>query len=253
MIETAFAKLNLALHVRKRRDDGYHEIETVFAFCAHGDTVSAEPAAATTLTIEGPFAEGLSTTDNLVVRAANALGVTARLHLTKRLPVASGIGGGSADAAAVLRMLDPERSDVLTVARALGADVPACFASNTVRATGIGDSFFLEPPVTGTPVLLANPRTALSTAAVFGAWGGIDRGPLGRWQDGRNDLEAPARTLVPVMGEVLDWLSAQPGVTTSRMSGSGATCFALFDTTAARDAAAGAVPRAWWHMASTLR
>lgn len=254
--ETAYAKINLALHVRRRREDGYHDIETVFAFCDHGDVLSAEAADATTLTIVGPFAEGLATTDNLVVKAAQAVGLTARFHLTKNLPIASGIGGGSADAAAALRALaalyGAPMSDLPTQ-RALGADVPACVLGHTARGDGVGDTLTSVSGLSGTPVLLVNPRVPLATAAVFGGWDGVDRGPLDDWRDGRNDLEAPARALVPAIGTVLDWLTAQRGVTTARMSGSGATCFALFDTIAARDAAAASVPPAWWHMASALR
>ena len=254
--ETAYAKINLALHVRRRRDDGYHDIETVFAFCDHGDVLSAEAADATTLTIVGPFAEGLSTNDNLVVKAAHAVGLTARFHLTKNLPVASGIGGGSADAAAALRALSAlygAPMPDLPTQRALGADVPVCVHSHTARGDGVGDTLTSVSGLSGTPVLLVNPRVPLATAAVFGGWDGVDRGPLDDWRDGRNDLEAPARALVPAIGTVLDWLTAQRGVTTARMSGSGATCFALFDTIAARDAAAASVPPAWWHMASALR
>jgi 4-diphosphocytidyl-2-C-methyl-D-erythritol kinase len=248
--ETAYAKLNLALHVRRRRPDGYHEIETVFAFCEHGDVITAAPAEALTLTIDGPFAGGLSTEDNLVLEAARAIHVTAALHLTKNLPVASGIGGGSADAAAVMRMLGSKDS---AVAVRLGADVPACLYSQTMRGSGKGEDLTGLPSLAGTPVLLINPRVPLSTAAVFKAWDGQDRGPLEDWQEGRNDLEAPARALVPQISAVLDWLTDQRGATLVRMSGSGATCFALFDTMASRDAAAAAVLPEWWHMASVLR
>ena len=250
---TAYAKLNLALHVRRRRDDGYHELETVFAFCDDGDTVSAEVADATTLTIDGPFAEGLSTTDNLVLAAAQAAGFVAALHLTKNLPVASGIGGGSADAAATLRLAG--RPD-LALARRLGADVPACVASVTARAEGVGDVFSPVTSVAGMPVLLANPRIALSTGSVFAAWDGVDRGPLGDWSNGRNDLEAPASMLVPAIAGLIAWLAARPGATFARMSGSGATCFALFVDTASRDDAVAAAVRdlpEYWTLASRLR
>ena len=141
--ETAYAKVNLALHVRRRRDDGYHVLETVFAFCEDGDVVTAEMADTLTLAIDGPFAAGLSTTDNLILRAASAIGVTARLHLTKNLPVASGIGGGSADAAATLRILarlSGKPLPSLDVQRALGADVPACVLSQTMRGDGVGEA-----------------------------------------------------------------------------------------------------------------
>jgi 4-diphosphocytidyl-2-C-methyl-D-erythritol kinase len=263
--ETAFAKLNLALHVRGRRADGRHDIETLFAFCEDGDSVSAEPAENLSLSIAGPFASGLPADGNLILRAARALqeraGVNggARLHLDKRLPVASGIGGGSADAAAALRLLtkrwDVDPDYARAVAPAIGSDVPACLLSRTSRGSGAGDE--LEevdlPDLSGQPVLLVNPRVALATANVFANWNGVDAGPLGDWRDGRNDLEAPARALVPQIGMVLSWLETQPGADVVRMSGSGATCFALFDDEEARGRAATAVPREWWHLATRLR
>ena len=260
--ETAYAKINLALHVRRRRDDGYHDLETVFAFCADGDVVRAEDADALSLTIDGPFAEGLSTTDNLVLRAAELLGEGrgAAIRLTKNLPVAAGVGGGSADAAAILRLLSRMwgiETDLHAIAARLGADVPSCIASTTARGEGRGDSLrTTDANVAGMPVLLVNPRLPLSTAAVFKAWDGVDRGALSDWRAGRNDLEAPARTLVPVIGDVLDWLNRQSGVTCARMSGSGATCFALFGDRELCDRAAFAASRdrpGWWHKMSVLR
>lgn len=259
LTETAYAKINLALHVRRRRPDGYHDLETVFAFCEDGDSLTAEKADATTLTIDGPFAAGLSTTDNLVVRAASAMRLPVRLHLTKNLPVASGIGGGSADAAAALRLIARLYGvplPALDVQQRLGADVPACVLSGTRRGEGIGEHLVETAPVTGRPVLLVNPGTPLSTAAVFGAWDGIDHGVLCDWQTGRNDLEAPARSLVPEIGTVLDWLSRRHDVIVARMSGSGATCFAIFVSDAARSRAAEETRRdhpEWWIMESVLR
>lgn len=266
MREIAYAKINLALHVRRRRADGYHDIETVFAFCEDGDVLEAEPADRLSLSVEGPFAAGLQGDDNLVLRAARALGVVAALRLAKNLPVAAGLGGGSADAAAALRLfashdVDPGfcRSDdigdgeSLRLAELLGADVPACLASMTARGEGTGTDLTPVAAVTGMPVLLVNPRLPLSTAAVFEAWDGVDRGPLGDWREGRNDLEAPAKSLLPVIGDVLAWLRDRPGANCVRMSGSGATCFALFDDVSCRDTAAKAVPAQWWHMASRLR
>lgn len=259
LTETAYAKINLALHVRRRRPDGYHDLETVFAFCADGDTLTADKAGQTNLTIDGPFVEGLSTTDNLVVRAAAAMECSAHLHLTKSLPVASGIGGGSADAAATLRLmarLYNRPLPPLEVQRSLGADVPACVVSQTRRGEGIGERLIEAGSVTGVPVLLVNPRAPLSTGAVFAAWDGVDRGPLGDWQAGRNDLETPARMLVTEIGTVLDWLSSRYGVIVARMSGSGATCFALFESVGARSRCADAVRLehpGWWTMESVLR
>ena len=262
--EPAPAKLNLALHVRGKRPDGRHELETMFAFCTDGDRIEATGAEVLTLEVVGPFAGELHG-DNLVLTAAQALqeavGIErgAALRLTKNLPVASGIGGGSADAAAALRLLtrlwniDPAHATA--VAPEIGADVPACLLSMTARGTGAGDALSLvdDPRISGRSVLLVNPGIALSTGAVFAAWDGEDRGPLGNWAEGRNDLEAPARALVPEIGDVLDWLAAQDGTEFVRMSGSGATCFALFDDGAARDAAATACPASWWHLASYLR
>jgi len=264
--EIAPAKLNLALHVRGRRDDGRHDIETVFAFCVDGDLLSAEPADELTLSVSGPFAAVLSSDDdNLVLKAAkalrNAAGTTegATLTLDKRLPVASGIGGGSADAAAALRLLtslwgiDPTHAE--GVAPTLGSDVPACLLSLPMRGEGAGDE--LSPvdlsDISGAPVLLVNPRIALSTAEVFAGWDGVDRGPLDDWRLGRNDLQPAAIALVPQIETILAWLSAQAGAEFVRMSGSGATCFALFDSDEARDRAAEAVPREWWHLATSLR
>ena len=259
LTETAYAKVNLALHVRRRRDDGYHEIETVFAFCEHGDTVGAAIAPTTTLTVDGPFAEGLSTTDNLVVRAAAAMRQQARLHLTKRLPVASGIGGGSADAGAALRLLarlyNVPLPD-LAAQRALGADVPACVASTTARGEGDGGMLSPAGSVAGMPILLVNPGVPLSTAAVFRAWDGQDRGALDEWRDGRNDLETSARALVPQIGDLLDWLGQRRDVIMARMSGSGATCFALFDDQTARRRVAVELASAfptYWQLESSLR
>ena len=262
--EPAPAKLNLALHVRGKLPDGRHAIETLFAFCTDGDHVEAEVADDVTLEVTGPFAAGLAH-DNLVLTAARALrnaagkGQGAKLRLVKNLPVASGIGGGSADAAAALRLLtrlwdiDPAHASV--IAPSLGSDVPACLLSMTARGDGAGDDLVLvdDPTIAGTPVLLVNPRVPLSTADVFARWDGVDHGPLGDWREGRNDLEVPARAIVPAIGDVLDWLAVQSGTSFTRMSGSGATCFALFDDEAARDAAADACPREWWRLASFLR
>jgi 4-diphosphocytidyl-2-C-methyl-D-erythritol kinase len=264
--EIAPAKLNLALHVRGRLADGRHAIETVFAFCTDGDRLSAEASDRLRLEVTGPFSAQLpSASENLVLRAAEALAKAANVHqgasitLDKRLPVASGIGGGSADAAATLRLLtslwgiDPKHATVL--APQLGSDVPACLLSLPMRGEGAGDE--LTPidlsRVSGTPVLLVNPRVGLSTADVFAGWDGIDRGPLGDWREGGNDLEPPAKALVPQIETVLAWLSAQRGSRFVRMSGSGATCFALFETEQQRDDAVELVPREWWRLATFLR
>lgn len=264
--EIAPAKLNLALHVRSKRPDGRHAIETIFAFCTDGDRLTASASTGLTLSLSGPFSTDLGDNeDNLVLRAARTLrdaagtDAGAELHLVKALPVASGIGGGSADAAAALRILtamwriDP--AVATAVAPSIGSDVPACLLSLPARGEGAGDEIRLidGQGFSGRPVLLVNPRIALSTAAVFAAWDGMDRGPLEDWRSGRNDLEQPARALVPQIGTVLDWLSAQKGAGLARMSGSGATCFALFEREDDRDRAAEAVPHEWWHLSTYLR
>ena len=263
--EPAPAKLNLALHVRGKLPDGRHRLETVFAFCTDGDRLEAEAADDLSVEVIGPFFQGLSNNDNLVLVAARALreasGVEtgARLILNKRLPLASGIGGGSADAAATLRVLtsiweiDPAHAS--SVAPVIGSDVPACLLSMTARGEGAGDQLQLldDPSIAGTPVLLVNPGVQLSTAQVFAAWDGYDRGPLDGWRGGRNDLEAAAKTLAPQIESVLVWLTGQSGANFVRMSGSGATCFALFDDEGLRDGAAAACPAHWWHLATFLR
>ena len=266
MKERAPAKLNLALHVRGKLADGRHRLETLFAFCIDGDIVSAEPWDRLEVALEGPFAAALDPAQPTSVEVAarqlaELAGVSpnARIRLDKKLPVASGIGGGSADAAATLRLLtamwniDPGHASML--APRLGSDVPACLLSMTARGEEAGDALQLATDafVSGLPVLLVNPLVPLPTGHVFARWDGVDRGPLGEWRSGRNDLEEPARSLVPAIGDVLEWLRSQPNVDFVRMSGSGATCFGLFETESARDAAAAQVPDGWWHMASVLR
>ena len=247
LTELAPAKINLALHVRGRMGDGYHRLETIFAFARDGDRLAVAPGEGVSLALEGTFAAGLSAgADNLVVRAAEALrraaGIArgAALRLEKHLPVASGIGGGSADAAAALRLLSRFwGTDVPLepIARSLGADVPACLVGQTVRGEGRGAE--LTPvesaALSGMPLLLVNPGVAMPTGPVFAAWDGVDRGPLHAGDPlraalgGRNDLEAPAIGIAPVIGKLLAWLRERQGVVLARMSGSGATCFALFE------------------------
>ena len=268
MIETAYAKLNLALHVRARRSDGYHELETLFAFVDAGDTLSVAPGAVDTLHISGEFAPALSDPlGNIVGQALSALPRAEgwAVTLEKRLPVAAGLGGGSADAGAVFRLAERAGglpADWAARAARLGADVPACVASQTCLATGTGTKLAaISSDLTGTPVLLVNPRVALATKTVFAAWDGVDRGPLPSGDaraimlGGRNDLEAPALALCPIIADVLAALGTTAPLI-ARMSGSGATCFALYHTPAARDAAAAAIAAAqpgWWTMAGALR
>ena len=267
MHETAFAKLNLALHVRERLPDGFHRIETFFAFCEDGDRLDVADSDGLDLEITGAFAAELADdSDNLVLRAARALrdryGVKrgASLKLDKRLPVAAGIGGGSADGAAALRLLvrwwrlEADQADLLDIAAGLGADVPACLLSKPARGEGRGD--VLAPRfenLSGTPVLLVNPRVPLSTAKVFASWDGFDRGPLRGWREGRNDLEPAAVGLAPEVSEVL---TALEGADFARMSGSGATCFGLFASRKVRDRAGRSIAKdhpGWWILASRLK
>jgi len=272
--EDAPAKLNLALHVRRRRDDGYHDLETVFAFTDFGDTLMARPGDRLTLDVVGPFAGAVGAGDNLVLRAARALaaaavdggaiGGGAALHLDKRIPVAAGLGGGSADAAAALRLLnrlwclDWPLDRLLPIATDLGADVPACLYNRTMFGTGRGERLqaVIDEATAGLPVLLVNPGVAVPTGPVFEAWDRLDRGPLhpDLWRDGRNDLAMPAVRLQPVIAEVLDALSAT-GATLARMSGSGATCFAIYSDDAARDRALDEIAgrRRWWAVATAMR
>lgn len=264
--ELAPAKVNLALHVTGRRADGYHLLDSLVAFLRLGDVVAAEPSSRLSLSLDGPFAADLDAgAGNLVLQAAALLGPGgAALHLTKSLPVASGIGGGSADAAATLRLLarlwdrSAPGSDAML---RLGADVPVCFASRPVRMSGIGE---MLDPVTLPPfwLVLVNPGVPVVTGAVFAALEGRSGPPLpqpGALPDAaalaaylsaqRNDLVEAACTLVPAAGAPAAALAAIPGCRLARMSGSGATWFGLFDTEAPALAAAETirtVEPAWW-------
>lgn len=272
--EPAPAKINLALHVTGRRADGYHLLDSLVAFAGIGDRITAEPADRLSLTVVGPMAAGLSPgPDNLVLRAARLMGPQgARLELHKELPVASGIGGGSADAAATLRLLArlwrcplPPAEAVLS----LGADVPVCLPGRPARMSGVGEHLApLDHPLPPAWLVLANPGVALSTPAVFAALASRDNPPLpamppladagalaGYLAACRNDLEPPARGLAPVIGTVLGALQAQPGCLLARMSGSGATCFGLFAAERPAASAAGAIARimpGWWVRAAPL-
>ncbi|AMU96256.1 4-diphosphocytidyl-2C-methyl-D-erythritol kinase [Sphingopyxis terrae subsp. terrae NBRC 15098] len=277
--ETGWAKINLALHVRARRADGYHEIETLFAFVDGGDAIAAAVSDADDLTIEGPFGDGLSAgADNLVLRVLALLRDrygAARVpplavRLTKTLPVAAGIGGGSADAAAMARLVrahflpDVGETALARIVGTLGADIAACVASATCLGVGTGAELSPVPELAlgGTPVLLVNPRAPVATGPVFAAWDGTDRGPLFTGADlraqlfaARNDLQRPAIAQCPAIADILTELGGL-GPWLARMSGSGATCFALFDAPAERDAAAAAIAvrhPGWWQMTGALR
>jgi 4-diphosphocytidyl-2-C-methyl-D-erythritol kinase len=274
--ETAYAKINLALHVRGRRPDGYHDIETIFAFVDAGDILTAKVADADSLAITGDFGDELSAgDDNLIIRALDFMrsqpGGEAvpplALMLEKYLPVAAGLGGGSADAAALIRLVQREfgvgfADDLVAASQTLGADVGACIVSATRRGTGTGWQLApVDDDVRGVPVLLVNPREPLATGPVFAGWDGRDRGALADGtalaaaRTGRNDLELPAIALCPEIDEILAILRAQLPIL-SRMSGSGASCFALFRSVAERDAAAARIADDhpdWWLMTGAIR
>lgn len=263
--EFAPAKLNLSLAVTAKRADGYHLLESLVAFADIGDRVVARAAPEFSLTIDGPFAASLDTGgDNLVARAATLFAERlgrrpdVALRLAKNLPVASGIGGGSADAAATLRALAklwaaPIPADLPAK---LGADVPVCVAGVPAWMSGIGE---IVEPAGALPdwgVLLVNPGVALATPSVFkarsGAFsaGGKFAPNLSNLAAARNDMEAPAIGLVPAIADVLAALRGLPGIRVARMSGSGATCFGLFDRPENAALAANALkakaPSAWW-------
>ena len=274
--EIAYAKINLALHVRARRDNGYHDLETLFAFVDGGDRLSVEAFKGLSLNIAGPFSACLGVgDDNLVIRAARRLAdfakVTsgAKLTLEKKLPVASGIGGGSADAAATVRLLNRfwqlglNAKQLETIVAPLGADIPACVQSSTAMGIGTGTDLTEVDgsAVAGLSVLLVNPMRAVSTSAVFAAWDKIDHGPLADGDPlvaaiaGRNDLEAPALILCPEISDILSSLRAFSPIM-ARMSGSGATCFALFNSDSACQNAKESVFAQWpdyWTMKGRIR
>ena len=326
----ARAKINLTLRVLGRRADGYHELESLVAFAGTGDALSLEPGPQLSLTIDGPRGQGLPVDDsNLILRATRALEAelgklrTGAFHLVKRLPVASGIGGGSADAAAALRLLArlnglaPDDPALLRAAAKTGADVPVCLASRARIMAGIGERLGAALTLPPLFALLVNPGVPVDTAPVFRALGlqpgqrhppqaGLpetsphpeeaaiaavskdapegsgtsvtilrdallrsapqDEGApgtnaaraalLAALSAAGNDLEAPARRVAPVIDTVLAALRAQPGGRLARMSGSGATCFALFDDCRQSAAAGRALAReqaGWWVKATVLR
>ncbi|HEY1708244.1 MAG TPA: 4-(cytidine 5'-diphospho)-2-C-methyl-D-erythritol kinase [Rhizomicrobium sp.] len=265
----AAAKINLFLHVGEKRADGYHALRSLVAFADAGDVLTLNRADRLSLTVEGPFAAGLDGAGNLVTRAAKAFAdatgqsVNVRMVLTKNLPVSSGIGGGSADAAAALRglaQLYPGTDDatLMTLAENLGSDVPVCLASKSCLMEGRGEK--LTPAqIPKMQAVLVNPGVAVSTAEVFRRLktrtGTETSVPVSQLKSSRNDLEAPAREISPAIGEVLDELSRMPGITLWRMSGSGATCFGLFESGFEAELAAAALSSShpdWWVKATTL-
>ena len=271
--EAAPAKINLFLHVGTRRADGFHPLQSLAVFTGLGDLLQIEEAAELSLSLQGPFAKGLEGEgDNLVLRAARALGDGgARLTLTKNLPVASGIGGGSADAAAALRGLSrlwgQDGAKLHEIAASLGSDIPVCLDSVAAFMEGRGELLRATSSMPLVPMLLVNPGVPVPTKDVFAALetrSGVQMTlPRGHFQDTadllrylestRNDLEAPAIGLQPVIGEVLKAITALPGALLARMSGSGATCFGIFADDDCCRRAADTLKQAapgWWVAAS---
>ncbi|WP_158744643.1 4-(cytidine 5'-diphospho)-2-C-methyl-D-erythritol kinase [Acidisphaera sp. L21] len=278
LTETAPAKVNLSLLVTGRRADGYHLLDSLVVFGPAADRLHASPADRLSLCVEGPFAAGLTAEpDNLVLRAARGLAdwagrpAVAALVLEKNLPVASGIGGGSADAAAALRVLSrlwgltPSAEVLAGLALGLGADVPVCVASRPARMQGVGEALSPLPVIPSCGLLLVNQGIAVATADVFRARKAAFSSPAAlpeSWPDVAalaaalaalgNDLEAPALTVAPSIGDVLGAIRMLPGCLLARMSGSGATCFGLFADPAMAQAGADALPASWWRSAGPL-
>jgi 4-diphosphocytidyl-2-C-methyl-D-erythritol kinase len=278
LVETAPAKVNLTLRVLGRRADGYHEIESLVAFATLRDRLSFTPGGGLTLTVGGPrAAQSGEQADNLVVKAARAMAARVpgialgAFHLDKNLPVAAGIGGGSADAAAALRLiarankLPPDDPRLYEAARATGADVPVCLDPRPRLMRGIGEKLSQALTLPPLPAVLINPGVALATKQVFAGWtlAAAPAAPLdlaaakpasldqflALLNAQANDLESAAIRLAPIIAEVLAALRALAGCRLARMSGSGATCFALFASAAEAGAAAktlaGKYPD-WW-------
>jgi 4-diphosphocytidyl-2-C-methyl-D-erythritol kinase len=277
------AKINLFLHVGPVDAEGYHPLSSLVAFADIGDRIVVEPADRLSLTVEGPFATGLTSDDNLILRALRRLGeATGRgepglsVVLDKRLPIAAGLGGGSSDAGAALRLaarfldLEPDDRALEAAARSVGADGPMCLHARTAWAEGWGERLTTEPRLPALPVVLVNPGVPSPTGAVYRAY---DAGPVGAadrpdppstWTPRavaawlatlRNDLEAPALGLTPDISGALEAVAASDGVLLSRMSGSGATVFGLYSDAEAARAAAHALSTTrpgWWVRAGFL-
>lgn len=283
MTSFAPAKINLTLEIKGKRDDGYHELESLVLFADFGDQLSYSSAAQFSLTVGGSFSDTLDSSVNLVEKAAFAYtevfcaSSAGAFHLVKQLPVSAGLGGGSADAAAAFRLLrdangiPDDLPALIPLAREIGADVPCCLTSRGAIMTGVGEQLHLLSPIPPIPALLVNPMRPLATRDVFLA---LNAGPLAKptqevsvpvfatsedvaayARARRNDLEVPARELLPEIDEIFASLSSVKGVRLVRLSGSGPTCFALFTTTTeAQEAAARlSVDRPdWWVQPVTL-
>ncbi len=288
LVDNAPAKINLTLRILGRRADGYHELESLVAFADFGDRLGLTPGGALALKVSGPrAAQAAAGPDNLVLKAARALAdsipglILGTFDLDKRLPVAAGIGGGSADAGAALRLLAKANGLALddprlhAAARATGADVPVCLDPRVRIMRGIGEILSAPIAVPPLPAVLVNPGVAVPTKAVFTGWqadgeGGTPSAPLDpimlskagdadqlvhRLALATNDLEKPAIALAPVIADVLALLRAQRGCALARMSGSGATCFGLFASDPAAEGAAAALAAKhpeWWVKAVSL-
>lgn len=265
LTEFAAAKLNLALHVTCRTADGYHQLDSLVCFAGAGDVVKLSPGPLR-LEVDGPFADALcADADNLCLRAAEMAGADISIRLTKNLPVASGIGGGSADAAAVLRGLKRMGYPIPVNLGELGADIPVCLKSQPARMQGIGERLTMLPPLPRLHLVLVNPGLPLSTPQVFAALRSRNNPPLRDIPDfadfaelvdwlghTRNDMEDAAVGILPVIGDVLVALTSC-GAAFVRMSGSGATCFGLFDTAGQATQAAETLQRnGWWSVATEL-
>ncbi len=278
LTELAPAKVNLTLEILGRRADGFHELESLVLFADFGDRVTYRPGRVDRLAVDGPFAAELADGgDNLIARAGTAYARAFEMRpeggfrLEKRLPVAAGLGGGSADAAATLRLLrqvhgaPEDLAALVPLARDLGADIPCCLFSRAAVMRGVGEQLHPLAGLAPIPALLVNPRVQLATREVFRALGADPLGPspppftaprLGGLDDvvtyaqaRANDLEPPAIKLQPVIADVLAVLGAADGALLSRLSGSGPTCFALFATSASAEAAAERIARLhpeWW-------
>ncbi|GAB5446888.1 4-(cytidine 5'-diphospho)-2-C-methyl-D-erythritol kinase [Gymnodinialimonas sp.] len=249
------AKINLALHVTGKRDDGYHLLDSLVAFATVYDWITLTPAEEMSLEVSGPYGAGVPTDGrNLVWKAAEFAGKPSHITLEKHLPHAAGIGGGSTDAATVLIALGcgPDGSE------ALGADVPVCWHRRPMRMSGIGEVLEEVPDLPMVWIVLVNAGKAVPTGLVFQTMTQVDNAPMATpdWHDfdsfiawlagTRNDMEDAAKTLSPVISDVLDRIRATPGCALARMSGSGGTCFGLYATEAEAEAAAAAMPGDWW-------
>lgn len=278
------AKINLTLHVTGRREDGYHLLESLVVFAGCADRLTFTPAKTLSLDTSGPYGEALERdlagADNIILKAARAVAeatghpLQARITLEKALPLGAGLGGGSADAAAVLRGLcrlwgvSLAEEQLLALGARLGADVPVCLRGRPAVMTGIGEVLADPPPLPPVWLVLVNPGVPLATPAVFAARRGAFSAPhplthppataealAEALAQRRNDLTAAAISLAPVIGEVLAALAGQAGCLLARMSGSGATCFGLFADRLVAEAAAASLRRAapgWWCQVAPL-